>query len=389
MGQLLAHLCEHTEAITKIDAPENSTFFCTASKDGSVRMWDTPVYEKYTIHASKMRIENLAPIVDMTLFEKQQSIAVATTSHDIQLYRVEYKDRRQGPPLRHAVNVEKNGGVVALHRFLTAERGIVYATVSGRVYGWDMRVDKPVFFLQNPISMGLITSFVMDGVSENFLVLSTARGFYSLWDLRFNLSALSFQDSARPPAVQMAAWPDTQNSLVAAVNGSDVACCYDVKPQKRNLMQSFVVCRPSTDFSPTLPKLEPTALTERDPPLRGETGLRSLCSVPGFVVLGSCDRNVRVWDIHRPGMSFVLDGPLKGRTTYVEEFGDMQLTIIEKLNEPPRAAASSAAPGARGFSSVSASHCDAVTQMCMYNNSTEAYSALITGARDGVVKIWK
>ena len=35
-----------------------------------------------------------APIVDVIIFDRQQSIAVASSAPDVQVFRVEYKDRR-------------------------------------------------------------------------------------------------------------------------------------------------------------------------------------------------------------------------------------------------------------------------------------------------------
>jgi hypothetical protein len=41
----------------------------------------------------------------------------------------------------------------------------------------------------------------------------------------------------------------------------------------------------------------------------------------------------------------------------------------------------------RGYTATPVAHMDAITQLCMY--SSETHPALISGGRDGVVKVWK
>ncbi len=45
--------------------------------------------------------------------------------------------------------------------------------------------------LQNPLNLGLLTSFVLDP-DKIWLVTGTAAGFFTLWDLRFNLPVKSW-----------------------------------------------------------------------------------------------------------------------------------------------------------------------------------------------------
>ena len=72
-GCLTAHLSEHTGAITKIDAPPGSAFFITGSADGSIRLWDSPVRDHFSIQASKQQITNLNGSVTAVAFCRRQT----------------------------------------------------------------------------------------------------------------------------------------------------------------------------------------------------------------------------------------------------------------------------------------------------------------------------
>jgi hypothetical protein len=75
-----------------------------------------------------------------------------------------------------------------------------------------------------------------------------------------------------------------------------------------------------------------------------------------------------------------VDGPLKGLTTYKEEFAEHMFLIRETASEAPR-------DRMRIERDASVSHTDAVTQLRM--TTVGGTTMLISGSRDGVVKLWR
>jgi WD40 repeat protein len=271
--------------------------------------------------------------------------------------------------------------------------GLVYATVSGKIFGFDLRSDKTVFCMKIPSSHGLITSLLLEP-AWRWLLISTVHGVYSVWDLRFHLPVLSWLDSKHPAAMQMACFtdPDRRSQVVSVNGGSDITL-WDVAQGK--LVSSMIttpVIKEPLHFPLNPPRMTPDyklhdttsyidkGIVTRDGCVNAAFDIRAVCTVPGYVVSGSADALIRIWDLARPASSFVF-GSTHRQMTYKEDGTSVRESLVTDTR-------SSSSTPSRGYTSSVTNHTDAITQLCI-TTSVDSYSSLISGSRDGVVKIWK
>eukprot|EP00048_Salpingoeca_helianthica_P000441 m.41534 g.41534 ORF g.41534 m.41534 type:complete len:1232 (+) comp10516_c0_seq1:25-3720(+) len=382
-GTVCAHLCEHTRAVTHITAPDEQPFFVTGSDDGSVRMWTLPS-GAHPLLSSTARIDNVGGRVTglACCGDKQPFVVVGTDRGTVSAYRFQYaakssKAGRTPGELDHAPTHTRDtgeGAITAVQRLPLGDSCVVYSTVAGKLHGWDLRTDRETFTLNNQILQGLVRTIVVDA-NQNWLTLATARGMFSVWDLRFMLPVATWRDVEHGPAIELQLLVDEKSSnRVISANGSETVCIYDVQAARSaSKLVSVELLREDPGLMPQQPSRLPHGLESSDMPISAPKGIRAACTTPGFIVTASSDANIRVWNLATPKASFVFDGSLKGRTQYTERLAPVP-TIVESYLD-----------GARVTSS--GSHVDAVTQVRVLG--PEGNQVLVSAGRDGVIKMWR
>lgn len=63
---------------------------------------------------------------------------------------------------------------------------VIYATLYGELFGWDLRSPTVAWKLKHNLKKGVITSFCVDA-QQSYLALGTSSGYHIAWDLRFLL----------------------------------------------------------------------------------------------------------------------------------------------------------------------------------------------------------
>ncbi|GIY06608.1 phosphoinositide 3-kinase regulatory subunit 4 [Caerostris extrusa] len=91
-GHLIAHLHEHRGAVNRIQVIPSTPLFATCSNDGTVKIWDCDKMEgKNMANRSRLSYNRLdGPVSCMTVCQNTQSIAAASETGNIHVYRVVY-----------------------------------------------------------------------------------------------------------------------------------------------------------------------------------------------------------------------------------------------------------------------------------------------------------
>lgn len=97
---------------------------------------------------------------------------------------------------------------------------LLCATNRSNLYALDIRTLEPLWTIHSPPRYGLVTAFVVDP-NATWLLVSTARGILSVWDLRFRVAVKSWTYPGSPyiHAMRLALHPAAQNRWVWIVPG--------------------------------------------------------------------------------------------------------------------------------------------------------------------------
>eukprot|EP00051_Salpingoeca_urceolata_P013431 m.168711 g.168711 ORF g.168711 m.168711 type:complete len:1395 (-) comp17794_c0_seq2:240-4424(-) len=510
-GVLVGHLHEHRAAVNRIAVASDHKFFATASDDGTVRVWDCHKLEGRAVANRSRQVFNQqgGRITRMVVCDQSYSIASAADNGSLHVVRVEHAMRRFTPMMQKNLDLDEDGCIVDLHHLGGHESVLAYATVRGRIHGWDLRTEREGWCLNSLPAQGLIQSFVVDE-ARGWMLVGTSRGVYTVWDLRYGLPVKSWVDLARAPVKRLERFPTSMLSgmkqrpgpLVMSAAGTSEVVVWDVptgntshvfrshsmlsdrsrhrivsdtpglshaaiKPPRQaydyywnskstQLRQSDPTLRPR-DLERRVSKMwadlpagmrQPFLDCARQDAVRYQNqsslylnelpdlsdvspdahtcGFRAMLNPPGsdIVVLGGADRGIRVWDVRRPTLSYILgeqppseptasgsgsggggsgsssgaavssggassqgqgDGPSRAAasTQYGVEVVDGTQIVQERL---PEDVESRGAKAQWGPVAPASGHYDCVTD---FGLTLVPHPLLISGGQDGVVKIWK
>jgi phosphoinositide-3-kinase, regulatory subunit 4 len=88
-GTLIAHLVEHTGAITDIQVAPDQLFFATGSEDGTVKIWDTIRLEKNVTSRSRQTFQQGGRITAVCIVEHSHCVASASDNGTLWIHRVD------------------------------------------------------------------------------------------------------------------------------------------------------------------------------------------------------------------------------------------------------------------------------------------------------------
>ncbi|KAH3745776.1 Serine/threonine-protein kinase ppk19 [Pelomyxa schiedti] len=235
-GIPVGHLCEHTAAITQLKISQDNIFFASASKDGSVKIWDSKRLEKHVTNRSRKTFTfDQGKVTSLTICDNSHSIAAATDTGSIALFKVEVSDATANTPHRYnrvttLKTCENTGGsVVQVDNFQAGEQFVVvYATSRGQIAGWDIRApaDKrgEAFVMHSDPKYGVLQTFVL-GPENNWLVSGTCRGYYTIWDLRFCLPVRFWRHHSKSRIYKLI---HRQSTEIISASGCDEVVVWDV-----------------------------------------------------------------------------------------------------------------------------------------------------------------
>ncbi|GAA6060755.1 hypothetical protein JCM10212_006735 [Sporobolomyces blumeae] len=192
-GTLIAHLVEHTAAISDIAVAPDQLFFVTGSEDGTVKVWDTMRLEKNVTSKSRQTFRQGGKVTAVVLLEASHCVASSSTNGTVWVHRVDVGLNATLPKYAKPVLVrqyhvdDKDDFVSCLASYSTeTTTNLVLGTFLSTITILDVRSMRSLQSFSNPRHLGPITSICVDR-KHLWLVSGTATGSLCLWDLRFGL----------------------------------------------------------------------------------------------------------------------------------------------------------------------------------------------------------
>ncbi|KAM0788135.1 hypothetical protein ACM66B_001300 [Microbotryomycetes sp. NB124-2] len=192
-GTLIAHLIEHTAAITDIQVSPAHLFVATGSEDGTVKIWDTMRLEKNVTSRSRQTFEQGGKITSVCVLENSHCVASASDNGTVWVHRVDIglqgaMPKYGKPHLVRQLKLERPNEFVTCMRSYNTETttNLVLTTSLAQIIVLDVRTMRRLHTYDNPLHLGPISALCLDA-KRVWCVVGTTSGSLSLWDLRFGL----------------------------------------------------------------------------------------------------------------------------------------------------------------------------------------------------------
>ncbi|XP_073425409.1 phosphoinositide 3-kinase regulatory subunit 4 [Dendrobates tinctorius] len=382
-GLLVAHLHEHCGPINRIRVSDEHSVFATCADDGTVKIWNSAKMEgKTSTTRSIVTYSRIGGnIKTVTFCQGSQYVAVASDNGHIQLLAIEASKPPKSPKV-HTIQSRfldplEEGCVIDIHQFNSGSQSVLaYATVNGSLVGWDLRSSSNAWALKHDLRLGLITSFAVD-IHQCWLCIGTSSGTMACWDMRFQLPISSHTHPARARIRRLLMHPLSMHTMyqswvIAAVQGNNEVSMWDMETGDRRF---------------TLWASNAPPLSELQPSPHSVNGI--YCSPadgnPILLTAGS-DMKIRFWNLACPKRSYIIAG---GNNTQppVSYFSKIieGTEVVQEIQCKHTTGPSEDAPR-RGIESLPTGHHDIITDMATFQ-TTQGF--IVTGSRDGIVKVWK
>jgi phosphoinositide-3-kinase regulatory subunit 4 len=383
-GSLVAHLHEHRGAISRLLAIPDTPLFASSASDGCIRVWDCGKMEGRNIANRSRQVYNrqAGPLVGLAVCENNQSLASASYNGSIFVLRIEANSNKMSVLQSRQLDLQEDGCAVDINYFDSgAQSVLVYATMYGSVVGWDLRAPGTAWKLENDLKRGVITSFCLDP-HQSWLAVGTSSGCHVCWDLRFQLPISTIDHPFPGTRIRrLICHPTEQSCIMSAVQGNNEVSVWNLE----------------THFRQTV------LWASSGPPLTVNTtgNAYSVCAMYAgctdrspFLLTGGTDMRLRYWDLDSPADSYlaipaVNDAPTPSSVAYKPRLIDGTNVILE-VPVKPRASQGSNIRGEEsprpGPDQPQAGHHDGISDIAMCQASQ---CFLLSGSRDGVIKVWK
>ncbi|CAO3623542.1 unnamed protein product [Mucor fragilis] len=425
-GNLVAHYTEHTAAINQLDISFDRLLFASCSDDGSVRIWDCSRLERNVTNRSRATYSQQGGRIKcLTFIQDTHSIAAASDNGSIHVFRADIQSGSiplkfgKCIPLREYQLVDEYALILkhftsnASNTMKGAKSMLMFATTKCCIYALDLLTMEILWKLQNPKSHGVITSMVT-GPKHTWLLVGTMRGILTLYDLRFQIPLKSWlhPSKSRISSLVLITDPrDHERHLVRIASGRNEISTWDiehltclevfaVKSGDEKTAGVFVESYKALEV-PTDAAILSSAFTNNESNLV-ENSIRAIASHKDshFMITGGTDRKIRFWDTARIENSCVVLGldmeepkPRYSTNAYDKMKVHFEFTHINRNNQHAANVGSRTSFNATQSSSnnvitqqhyLMRNHTDAITDIII---TAAPYSMIISGDRDGVIKI--
>ncbi|KAI8641016.1 hypothetical protein BD408DRAFT_389715 [Parasitella parasitica] len=424
-GNLVAHYTEHTAAINQLDISFDRLLFASCSDDGSVRIWDCSRLERNVTNRSRASYtQQGGRIKCLTFIQDTHSIAAASDNGSIHVFRANIQNASiplkfgKCIPLREYQLVDEHAVILkhftsnASNTMKGAKSILMFATNKCCIYALDLLTMEIVWKLQNSTSHGVITSMVT-GPKHTWLLVGTMRGILTLYDLRFQIPLKSWLHPSKSRISALVLTADSRDHdrhLVRIASGRNEVSTWDiehltclevfaVKSGDEKTTGVFVEAYKALEV-PSDKAILTSTFTNNESNLV-ENSIRAIVSPADshFIITGGTDRKIRFWDTLRIENSGVVLGldieepkPRYSTNIYDKMKVHFEFTLANRnqslANVGSRTTFSTNQSASNNVITrqhyLMRNHTDAITDVII----TEApYSMIISGDRDGVIKI--
>uniref|UniRef100_A0A0E0CSK4 non-specific serine/threonine protein kinase n=1 Tax=Oryza meridionalis TaxID=40149 RepID=A0A0E0CSK4_9ORYZ len=417
-GVLVAHLQEHRLSVNDIAVSTDNTFFVTASDDSSVKIWDTRKLEKDIAFRSRLTYSlGSSRALCTTMLHGTPQVIVGASDGTLHLFSVDCA-RGVGSVIERysgIVDVKrkdlKEGAILSVVNCSTESFSptILFSTEHCGIHKWDTRTNAESWSFRSSPEEGYVSALVV-GQCGNWFISGSSRGVLTLWDNRFLLPVNSWKYLPATPIEKLCLFIPPPNSIsssgrpvVFVAAGCNEVTLWDAENGSRH--QIFRTASTENEaVVPKAPSIHPNTKDETrpanykyrieelcDPPPR-LPGIRSLLPLPGGDLLtGGTDLKIRYWDQARPEQSFCIAGPsVKGAGN--DETYDIRssscVQVVQEICRQPTTASRLTHKTQLAMAAADSAGChrDAILALASVNLSSHR---LISGSRDGAVKVWK
>ncbi|XP_062147709.1 serine/threonine-protein kinase VPS15 isoform X2 [Alnus glutinosa] len=426
-GVLVAHLQEHRSAVNDIAVTTDHSFFVSASDDSTVKVWDSRKLEKDISFSSRLtyHLEGSRALCAAMLRGSAQVI-VGACDGMIHMFSVDYISRGLGNVVEKYSGIAdikkkdiKEGAILSLLNYSADScfsQMVMFSTQNCGIHLWDTRKNSSSWTLKATPEEGYVSSLVT-GPCGNWFVSGSSRGVLTLWDLRFLVPVNSWHYSLPCPIEKMcpfippsnASLPPTARPLIYVAAGcnevslwnAENGSCHQVlrvanyDSDAEMYDGPWALARPSSksNSKPDLrrnvnPRYRVNELNE--PPSR-LLGIRSLLPLPGGDLLtGGTDLKIRRWEHYSPDRTYCICGPNLngvGNDDFYEARSSFGVQVVQETRRRPLTAKLTAKAVLAAAATDSAGcHRDSILSLASVKLNQRL---LISGSRDGAIKVWK
>ncbi|KAK9511150.1 hypothetical protein O3M35_005765 [Rhynocoris fuscipes] len=377
---LVSHLHGHSGPISRLVSLPDTTIMASCSYDGCVRVWDCGKMEGRNIANRARQVYNAhsGPLVGMALCNAKTSLGMASQSGSIIVLKIEGNSNKMSVYDSRQLDLEEEGSPVDVAYFDSGSQSVlVCATIYGCLIGWDLRAPGLAWKLDNEIRQGVITAMYMDS-NQCCLSVGTSSGYHTCWDLRFHLPIATIVHPTGAKVRRLCGHPTQPSWLISSVYGNNEVSLWGIESGSRQAVL----------WGSGAPPLSNAQLNGNS-----VCGMYSgVVDKSPFLLTGGTDHRIRYWDLDNLANSYLAipaGGDVPGQINYsykcrlidgtnvVQEIQTVCRQKGTNIEESPRAGPDQPATG----------HHNAITDITMCQGSSQCF--MVSGARDGVIKVWK
>ncbi|CAK9779867.1 ARM repeat-containing protein [Cutaneotrichosporon oleaginosum] len=441
---MIAHLPQHSGAITALVTSPDQLFFASASVDTCVLVWDSARLERTVAARPRLTYRMDAGVTAMCRIEETHCLAAAASDRSLHILRVHVHASGSSVKYKSIECIrtwaadEEDGHIT--HIAHLHESSLLIITSKGVIAVLDLRTMVLKQRLQHPLQLGPITAICP---TTHWIMVGTVTGALSLWDLRFGLLVKSWSSRggitslALHPARGRGRWimasikrnaddPMGAETPLVETYGIETgklveeyetrtsrpqagtrapALGRDVLQTKSELIAELAGGRgglPSTSGD-DLPSVEALLVGETfsslSPVVRDKDDPTAQDKIrPGWMVTAGTDRVIRYWDVARPSEGFVVCGSQREKdVSFRIASGTPQLFYTLPVARPLASASSSVAGGSSALDRAQHAvntqrqplrpHYDSICALGLVE--TPYSSCIISADRSGVIKVWR
>ncbi|KAL6780917.1 hypothetical protein ACKKBG_A09020 [Auxenochlorella protothecoides x Auxenochlorella symbiontica] len=445
-GALVAHFAEHQAGVNQLAVASSGLFFVSASSDGTTKVWDGRRLDRDVSFRSRLTYSGQGGKINAaTTLPDSSSVVTGSSDGSVHLWRVDTVarsggERFTGVTAQRQCSGEALGEALALAPW--GHAAVLQSHARRGLSAWDLRAAEHAWALPFDPAQGVISCFVTDPASQNWVVTGSSRGVLCVWDLRFRLPVLSWQlgAGAGVDAMALALAPlpgerrgarggggggaSTGAPLLAVAAGEGEVGLWDCGEARcRQVLRCarsagaaapagprrsvHVVTGPRARGAGAAPEpgARPLGVGELAGGARPAAGVAALLPTPSVLLTGGGDRVIRAWDGAAPERSYAVCAPpvpgegaggLGGVVThsYAARGGAGGASVEERAAPAPAPGESREERMAAAVAAETAAatcHAQAVSALARLDlrRAGGAASLLLSASRDGVIKAWR